>query len=389
MAFDQIPLRILRMSPVLGLLCACEIVADIPSRTLGETEECKAYCDAMTQSCTGDNQAYPSREVCGAVCRHFEKGDVEASGNTLACRSKRILSLSAGEEATVCRVAGPGSGAPCTTQCDAYCDLLLSACTERASAAGLSASECRRQCAALEPSPDFSVSDQYTSGDSLGCRLYHLTAATLVPDPHCAHALIVPKVPREPCLEPASDPPKCEDYCRIVQVACHAEHAVYEDDAQCRAACEAFELEGKLGTNGDTNGDTKSVTPDDTIGCRKFHAYSALSDPELHCHHAAPTADGYCGDEDGAICESYCLLAKHACAEAYASKYANDAECESACHVLAGSTEESAEDDALQYSVEVGQHGGATAACVTYHAVKAFADPTECAAALGAAPCVN
>jgi len=382
---------VLRGVPALALLAllahACQLVADIEPRTLGETPECKAYCDAMSQNCMGENQMYTSREVCSEVCRHLPKGDIEASGNTLACRSKRVLSLSAGEEATVCEVAGPGSGSPCTTQCQAFCDLLLSACSESTQALGLDADECVRQCAALKPSPGFNSSETYTTGDSLGCRLYHLTNATVLPVPHCEHALIVPKVPKAPCLEAPDDAPKCEDYCRILGVACQADNAVYESDAQCRAACQAFEAAGKLGTNADTGGNTSAVTPDNTIGCRKFHAYSALGDPKLHCHHAAPTSDGYCGDEDEAICESYCLLAKRACADAYAQKYAIDADCEAACRTLGGATEESAEDDGLQYSVGLGKQGGATAACVTYHAVRALSDPNECAAALGRAPC--
>ncbi|MFZ5891002.1 MAG: hypothetical protein ACOY0T_08125 [Myxococcota bacterium] len=379
----------LRILPVLVVPLGCELVADIESRTLGETSECKQYCDAMMQTCVGEHQAYASREVCGAVCRHLDKGDVEASGNTLACRSKRVLTISAGEEPTVCEVAGPGSGSPCTTQCQAYCELLVSACPDRVRKLGLSVGECVRQCAALKPSPDFASSEDFTKGDTLGCRLYHLTAATLLPEPHCDHALIIPKVPSEPCLEPAEEAPKCEDYCRILDVACRGDDAVYENVAQCRAACKAFEAAGKLGTNADSNGSTDVVTPDNTIGCRKFHAYSALGDPKLHCHHAAPTADGYCGDEDQAICESYCLLVKRACATDYAAKYASDAECESACRALAGSTEKSAEEEGLEYSIATGERGGATAACVTFHAVRALSDPNECASALGAAPCAN
>ncbi|MGC4090403.1 MAG: hypothetical protein QM756_21500 [Polyangiaceae bacterium] len=254
--------RALRIAPALLCLLGCELVADIETRSLGETPECKAYCDAVTQSCTGDNQQYASREVCAAVCRLLPRGDAEGSGNTLSCRSQRALSISAGEEATVCQVAGPASASPCTSQCESYCHLLLAACPARAQMLGLSEEECLRQCPALKPTGDFNATDEYVKGDTLSCRIYHLSVAALLPEQHCLHAFPVPKSPSEPCLEPPDDAPKCEDYCRIVGVACSGEHAVYENQSQCLAACGAFEQAGLLGKNSDTNGKTDVGSPE-------------------------------------------------------------------------------------------------------------------------------
>jgi hypothetical protein len=141
------------------------------------------------------------------------------------------------------------------------------------------------------------------------------------------------------------------------------------------------------GKNADTGGNTSAVFPENTVGCRKYHAYSALADPEFHCPHAGPTSDGYCG-EDG-ICESYCTILQNSCPSAFADHFGGDAAaCRAECAHLQGSDEE----DELHYTVTAADSTllGKTAACRTARAVRALEqvdDATLCAAAIGGAPC--
>jgi hypothetical protein len=203
----------------------------------------------------------------------------------------------------------------------------------------------------------------------------------------CDNALVAPRNPDALCTADAALPPTCEDYCRIAMVACTGDNAIYESDAQCMAACQAL----PLGTNADSDGKIRVNTPDNTIGCRKFHAYGALAGPDHHCHHSSPTSDGYCGDEDDAICESHCMIAKQACGELYSATYASDADCQAECETLPGVTEDGAEEAGYEYSVLKAKQGGGQVPCRTLHALRvadgSAAAETDCPIALGTVDC--
>ena len=44
---------------------------------------------------------------------------------------------------------------------------------------------CKTECAAFKDTVAYNATG--SSGDSLACRLYHLTVASTTPDPHCMH----------------------------------------------------------------------------------------------------------------------------------------------------------------------------------------------------------
>lgn len=150
---------------------------------------CLDYCDTVMSSCTGINQQYASRQACLLVCELLQPGTPgSTTGNTVACRLSRAdLAATTGEGAEYCYTAGPGGGDVCGTDCDGYCTLMTAKCRELGSF-----SQCMTECElvpdlSLPPNPQFyNISIQ--EGDSVQCRLFHVTASTLDPVNHCPHA---------------------------------------------------------------------------------------------------------------------------------------------------------------------------------------------------------
>lgn len=153
------------------------------------TPLCLDYCDTVMASCTGMNQQYASQQVCLLACELMDPGAPGATtGNNVTCRLSRAeLAAATGEPANYCYTAGPGGGDVCGTDCDGYCTLMTAKCRELGTF-----NQCLAACSivpdlSLPPNPQFyNISMQ--SGDSLQCRLFHVTASTLDPVNHCTHA---------------------------------------------------------------------------------------------------------------------------------------------------------------------------------------------------------
>ena len=109
-------------------------------------------------------------------------------------------------------------------------------------------------------------------GDSLACRYYHVTVASMT-DPmiHCPHA--GPNGAGE-CVDPNA--PTCDGYCTVYFMNCKNDLNLYNDMQNCLDQCAPW----YPGVKGDTAGNS--------IGCRDYHAGVALGDPDLHCPHAGP-----------------------------------------------------------------------------------------------------
>ncbi|WP_437675711.1 hypothetical protein [Sorangium sp. So ce131] len=363
------------MTRWLSLVClplswlGCEVIAGIEDRTFTSpvSEQCASYCATVMQSCTGEHQVYSTIETCQGVCALLDPGDpLEPAGNTVACRAHQAsLAASTRELAVHCPRSGPGGDGFCGSDCESYCALYAGACSPEIPAQ----EDCIARCEGLKDAEMFDVIANH-DGDTLQCRLVHVSSATVEPAEHCEHARLVPVAP---CADPAGTAPVCEEYCQLVMAACQGDHAVYESTAQCLAVCEAL-----------PPGSTDQRT-ENTVGCRKSHAYSALLDPVTHCTHAGPGGDGHCGSsaapETGSTgdCTAYCTLLEAACKMAFDYDFADLAECELACSGLEGAGPEtgyavvSAEQTALD--------------CRLLHVSRAFVDPGACDAASGAAPC--
>jgi hypothetical protein len=352
------------LAAVAGAL-GCESLAGIEDRTYdladpsAASPACESYCDDVMEFCVGPDAAYSGRETCLGTCAKLDPGDsLEPAGNTLACRAAQAkLAGSVGEPAIYCQRAGPGGDDTCGSNCESYCQLMERSCpTQHKDVPG-----CVAKCEALNDVNRFDVIEDH-GGDTLQCRLVHVSSATVEPEDHCPHAQFRPTEPW--CI--AKDPPQCADYCRVVMVACTGSLAQYETLGQCMSACAALPP-GKLA---DQTAET------DTVGCRTYHSYSSLADPATHCAHSGPGGDGHCG---GSNCPSYCLVAKSACSAEFAAKFPGDLPaCELDCGRKDGAEAES------KFSTT---NAGSTISCRTLHALRAFADPTECGPALGTGGC--
>lgn len=144
--------------------------------------QCIRYCDAVMKNCTGPVQVYESTVVCLQVCRQLDPGSPgDRTGNTVACRLFHANQIELiGEEESECPAAGPGGDGVCGTNCDGYCTLFRGLCP-----AALSV-ECAANCATVADLGGYTSAA--TTGATLQCRLYHVSAATLDADFHCPHA---------------------------------------------------------------------------------------------------------------------------------------------------------------------------------------------------------
>ena len=146
---------------------------------------CNQYCDLVMASCIDPYRQYASRNSCLAVCSSLEPGQPGVAGNTVECRLERaVLADDTGEPDRHCFSAGPGGAGECGADCEGYCTLMTATCSQLGSRA-----ECLSACANV---PDLSQSQKFnvaiTSGDSIQCRLFHVSAARLDPVTHCEHA---------------------------------------------------------------------------------------------------------------------------------------------------------------------------------------------------------
>jgi hypothetical protein len=359
-----------------GAIAGCAAIVGIEDRTLeggtGTSPACKDYCETVMKACTGSFSVYASREGCEGTCMALPPGDpVEPVGPNMACRKRQAdLALSTNEPAAYCPAAGPGGAGTCGSNCEGYCTLLKATCPVQFG--GMA--NCPQACAALRDTGRFDANADH-DGDTLQCRLVHVSNATgskTAPPTHCPHAELASN---QYCVVAQDKPPECAEFCRFNAAACTGDNTVFESPRQCMDVCQA--LPGGLASDREEN----------TIGCRRWHIFNALKDPgATHCSHTSPSGDGHCGidapDKTG-NCVSYCMLAKAACSTQYAAKWASDSACELECSSQPESFK--ARHDTL-YKVSTSKTGN-TVQCRILHAARALSDPTECASVFGGGDC--
>ncbi|HEV8550686.1 MAG TPA: hypothetical protein VGQ57_16690 [Polyangiaceae bacterium] len=331
MAF-RAALSLVAAALVPGLYTGCQSLANIEERELGQ---CGEFCDTVMQNCKDDNQVYERREKCMGWCEKLDVGDPTEpqKTNTLACRLREAqLAGKAADEniSDHCRSAGP-EGVNCGGACLSYCTMYERAC------GGVQCStqaNCQAKCQGLRDNHEFNLVTDY-EGNSLQCRLVHLTNATIQPEPHCGHAAL--STPTDHCNDlpekdtegndvPNSggvDTPTCADYCRTNLAACTDANQQYESQKQCEALCPYFDL----GAIADKD--------ENTMGCRLYHSYNSLCDSANHCPHSGPGGEGHCGTVEDGKCEAYCTLSRGVCPSAFATKYKGDSDkCTEDCKTL-------------------------------------------------------
>ncbi|HVW24848.1 MAG TPA: hypothetical protein VHC69_05730 [Polyangiaceae bacterium] len=355
----------------------CQAIAGIENRhyeplEAGTTKTtasalCKTYCKEVMDACTGANAQYTDMDTCLGVCAELKPGEIhEPSGNTAACREQQARNAQMGEPETYCKSAGPSGDPMCGTACESYCDLFASICSKVETALP----NCPDLCKELLPDVDVNPAAADT-GDTLECRFYHVSAAAAASDPtvHCGHARLAN--PTSNCVD--TTPASCDHYCQVVTATCDGSStdagrdSVYESTEQCHDVCNALPA---LGSNTDDGVDS--------VGCRTYHAFNAVlyQMPDVHCPHAGPGGDGACGDN----CTSYCELVAKACPTESKDHFGTDADaCKTECGKLDGVKAGSG------YNIDTPD--GNTVQCRLLRTARAFHDNTQCAAALGAAPC--
>jgi hypothetical protein len=230
---------------------------------------------------------------------------------------------------------------------------------------------CLKACSGLTEQPTFNVVTDH-GGDTIECRLVHVSSATIDPKEHCPHAPIPPSQPW--CVGAPELAPTCEEYCKIELAACDGDLTQYESKQQCLDVCGGLDP----GNNADQTGNT--------VGCRRYHAFSATLAATTHCYHSGPSGDGHCGDSSKVDtghtgnCDSYCKLLAAACPDEFESSMGSADACMATCVKVP----EAAPDS--KYTLESAKASKGLQ-CRILHVARAFEDKTACASAIGGDQC--
>jgi hypothetical protein len=189
----------------------------------GAAVSCATYCATIQSACTGANQQYASDSdggstACMNACKYFDMTD--ASNNTLACHNEHANNAIMAP-VPHCWHAGPYGWGVCGDQCGDFCNLAVQYCSP---AGGFSAdagqppypslASCQMACGMFTMNGDDSGAAMImdagdaagnsfnangpTSGNTLDCREYHLSAALVSPANQQVH-----------CLHPGVNSPTC------------------------------------------------------------------------------------------------------------------------------------------------------------------------------------
>jgi hypothetical protein len=145
---------------------------------------CQSYCTKNLANCSGTNSQWGAMADCMNTCSHWAVGTAaDTTGDTLGCRIYHTMAAQAAP-ATHCEHAGPTGGGQCgTSTCATFCPLETAICPSVYAATG--ANSCATLCPGLTDTPPYN--SMVTTGNTLQCRFYHLTAASSTPGLHCPH----------------------------------------------------------------------------------------------------------------------------------------------------------------------------------------------------------
>jgi hypothetical protein len=151
--------------------------------------KCTDYCNELAVNCTGTNAMYFSTAACLAVCAVLPQGTLNDMGgqDTVGCRLYHGGVPAATDPVTHCPHAGPAGESVCGDDCTSFCTIAQAVCTGQNQQFPDTAT-CLSQCAMFATTPTYNAT--ITGGDSFACRMYHLTAAALIPAIHCGHIVL-------------------------------------------------------------------------------------------------------------------------------------------------------------------------------------------------------
>jgi hypothetical protein len=142
---------------------------------------CDAYCAAIDAACGEPLAQYASVDACGEICLSFAQGTLpDTAMDTLECRAYHAGAAASSADPH-CFHAGPLGGAPgpagdgCgTDRCAAFCNAALQVCDGN-NVVWATAADCLADCDQMPDDVDYNTLE--TGGDSLACRMYHMTVA--------------------------------------------------------------------------------------------------------------------------------------------------------------------------------------------------------------------
>ena len=151
---------------------------------------CANYCSTIATNCTAvATKQYANTAECMATCSHFPVGALaDTSGNTLGCHLYHAGNAMAAPTVH-CIHAGPSGAGVCGASCEDFCALTTAICPTQYPALG----SCMTSCGNFATTPAYSTAQM--SGNTFSCRMYHATAASTTPVPHCAHTAVTPTAP--------------------------------------------------------------------------------------------------------------------------------------------------------------------------------------------------
>jgi hypothetical protein len=174
-----------------------DTTADAAPMTLAQN--CTTYCSEIATTCTGTDAQYPTTAGsmhCAMTCPKFPMGAAtDMAMNTLGCRLYHIQNAQrTGDKATHCPHAGPGgakvdaAAGTCGDACSNFCALEMSTCTG-ANQKYTDMAACMSACAGFDKTTPY-TGGTTPAGNTLACRLYHVTNAAVSADAattHCPH----------------------------------------------------------------------------------------------------------------------------------------------------------------------------------------------------------
>ncbi|HOU94944.1 MAG TPA: hypothetical protein PLU22_28030, partial [Polyangiaceae bacterium] len=140
---------------------------------------CDAYCGRVQVACAGDTAVYTGEATCLGVCGALPPGAPgDEIGNSVECRLRQAEhAIDTAEPAIHCPGAGPGGDGTCGQNCESYCVLLQRLCPARFDAAYDGLAACATACTEIPDASGFTTA--ISQGDSLQCRLWHVSAAAV------------------------------------------------------------------------------------------------------------------------------------------------------------------------------------------------------------------
>jgi hypothetical protein len=150
--------------------------------------------------------------------------------------------------------------------CAYYCSTIQAACTGAVQQYAADA-DCMHTCAKFTPG----ALDQ-TTGDTLGCRIYHAEAAMTSASTHCVHA-----GPTGGGMCGTATPDYCAVFCPLENAICPSAYPA-TGNGRCagNAGCPSIASNPPYSSK-DTN--------KNDIQCRFYHLTAAATNPSVHCPH--------------------------------------------------------------------------------------------------------